>query len=543
MNSIIHFISRPFSSFHILLWLVLINFVTNAPDLIYHNSFFAIMAYISTSILFGYVESLLVLLVNHRWYKIAVLSFILVITSLLAVVDFFLILKFNRIVNEDVINIISETNIDESCQFLESYVNWIDIVIVLFSATVVNYLIYLTTQFIKNKNNRILLFIAKALTTCSFMFIFAIGYSVFFYGNAQGVTQSASLLRVAHGFNTMQNRKKAIKSLYSINDNLHLINDTTLEKRNIIVVIGESHSMFHSQLYGYEKETEPLLSSRSNTKELFILKDVISPFDATHDNMKAIFSFNSDQFNFMPLFPMIFNRLGYNVIMMDNQYLAGHTINFLSDENLSRRMFDYRNDKIYKYDLALVNNIPQPASPFLIIIHLMGQHFKYSERFPKEFQRFNPTDYTNFNLNQSKIIADYDNATLYNDFVLDSIINKFKDQNCAMVYFSDHGEEVYDYQNYFGHGTAQYAKRIDYQIRIPFIVWLSERFKESNPSVVNSLIKSSNKRISTRHFSHFVIDLAGIASSYTDFNPRKSFINEQYDSISPRYTMKSIKFD
>lgn len=41
---------------------------------------------------------------------------------------------------------------------------------------------------------------------------------------------------------------------------------------------------------------------------------------------------------------------------------------------------------------------------------------------------------------------DYDNANLYNDHVVASLIKDFKaaDPNGFPVYFSDHGEEVYD---------------------------------------------------------------------------------------------------
>ncbi|WP_438883943.1 sulfatase-like hydrolase/transferase, partial [Bacillus cereus group sp. BC317] len=41
---------------------------------------------------------------------------------------------------------------------------------------------------------------------------------------------------------------------------------------------------------------------------------------------------------------------------------------------------------------------------------------------------------------------DYDNANLYNDYVVASLIKDYKatDPNGFLLYFSDHGEEVYD---------------------------------------------------------------------------------------------------
>ena len=44
---------------------------------------------------------------------------------------------------------------------------------------------------------------------------------------------------------------------------------------------------------------------------------------------------------------------------------------------------------------------------------------------------------------KNKTIADYDNATLYNDIVLSKIVDLFRQQEAIVIYLSDHGEDCY----------------------------------------------------------------------------------------------------
>ena len=41
-------------------------------------------------------------------------------------------------------------------------------------------------------------------------------------------------------------------------------------------------------------------------------------------------------------------------------------------------------------------------------------------------------------------MAHYDNATRWNDEVINRILRNFANEDAVVVYFSDHGEEVYD---------------------------------------------------------------------------------------------------
>ena len=45
---------------------------------------------------------------------------------------------------------------------------------------------------------------------------------------------------------------------------------------------------------------------------------------------------------------------------------------------------------------------------------------------------------------QRNVLADYDNAILYNDSIVDAIISRFEDKEAIIIYMPDHGEECYE---------------------------------------------------------------------------------------------------
>ncbi|MBL4708585.1 MAG: sulfatase-like hydrolase/transferase [Flavobacteriales bacterium] len=91
--------------------------------------------------------------------------------------------------------------------------------------------------------------------------------------------------------------------------------------------------------------------------------------------------------------------------------------------------------------------INNKKSKKLIIVHLMGTHIRYKERYPEAFNKFNTTPKTKFNHDLAhKTINSYDNAVLYNGSIVYSIIEQVKKQNKSssyVLYLSDHGEDVY----------------------------------------------------------------------------------------------------
>lgn len=80
----------------------------------------------------------------------------------------------------------------------------------------------------------------------------------------------------------------------------------------VILVIGESFSKHHSNLYGYKKNTNPFLFKEMERGNLFVFQDVISSYNTTSYVMKNLFSTNSlmenERWSLYPIFPAIIKK-------------------------------------------------------------------------------------------------------------------------------------------------------------------------------------------------------------------------------------------
>ncbi len=330
---------------------------------------------------------------------------------------------------------------------------------------------------------------------------------------------------------------------------------------HIILIIGESFNKHHSSLYGYTLSTTPLQKNRMSAGELFAFTDVVTPWNITSNVFLNIFSTweYGDQggVETYPLFPILFRRAGYSVNFFSNQYLlsgflkgatnqAGHF--FLSDMELSDYLFTYRNRRKVKYDMGLVKEVKQNKQDLnqaftLDIIHLIGQHFDYKQRYPREIAFFSINDYSNRNLDhyEKRVLMHYDNATRYNDVVVDSLIRLYEQDDAVIVFLSDHGEEVYDdfpiHGRLFQSPTSLQARN---EYEVPMWIWLSERYKINHPNIVSAIRSSLNKPFLTDGIPQVLLFLAGIKCKWT--SEQRNILSPQYDP-KPRIIGGNVDYD
>ena len=116
-------------------------------------------------------------------------------------------------------------------------------------------------------------------------------------------------------------------------------------------------------------------------------------------------------------------------------------------------MFDTRNTKTFAYDEGLLSEYDEHLKKAntahnLILFHLMGQHVNYRQRYPKGRGMFRADDYKDrrpeLNHYQRRVLSEYDNATLYNDSIVDQIVRRFDNEDAIVIYVPDHGEECFE---------------------------------------------------------------------------------------------------
>jgi heptose-I-phosphate ethanolaminephosphotransferase len=329
------------------------------------------------------------------------------------------------------------------------------------------------------------------------------------------------------------------------------IDSCTHLSSHIVLVIGESYNKYHSTLYGYQLPTTPVQQKRLDDGELYVFRDVVTPWNITSNVFLDLFSMweygLSETISTMPLFPLLFRRAGYSVNFFSNQYLlkgfrkgatnqAGHF--FLADGEMSDSLFTFRNRKASKYDMGLVGQIydfkksRKQTEYTLDIIHLIGQHFDYSLRYPKTKATFSVNDYVEKTISKDakEMVMHYDNATKYNDTVLDSLLKLYEADDAIAVFVADHGEEVYDelpvHGRLFQKPTAIQARN---EYEVPLWIWCSEKYRQEHPDIVSAIQASENKPFLTDAMPQMLLFLAGIKSEWTD---------EQRNILSPHYQTK-----
>lgn len=340
------------------------------------------------------------------------------------------------------------------------------------------------------------------------------------------------------------------------------VDSCSYRSRNIVLIIGESYNRHHAGLYGYDKNTTPRQARRAQKGELIPFSDVVAPWNLTSFVFKYLFSLytvgDKGEWCDYPLFPELFRKAGYHVTFLTNQFLpqakeAVYDFSggfFLNNPLLSSAMFDTRNTRLYRYDAGLLADYDrlrnQNRDNNLIIFHLKGQHVDYRTRFPLDRRHFNPEDYDRPDLKEKelRVLADYDNAILYNDSIVDQIIKRFEDEDAIVVYVPDHGEECYEGDvHFYGrmHSTEITARLAREEFDIPFWIWCSHKYMVGHPSLFNDIVKSKNRRYMTDALPHLLLYLAGIQTPY--YRSDLNVIGDEYNENRPRILKNTTDYD
>lgn len=360
-------------------------------------------------------------------------------------------------------------------------------------------------------------------------------------------------ISISHDINIA---RKVARNVYSSRTTIN--SDSALV---VVYILGESYIKQHASIYGYQLPTTPNLSKEESSGNLYVFRDVVSAFNSTTEAEKNTFSLNrlsnNEYWYDYPIFPTVFKKAGYKVYMWDmqrsfddNAIFTFSVNSFLYDKEISKLTYTEYNDKQFKYDGQMIddfqNRHPSIHGNTLIIYHLLGQHVDAGDRYPhkKEFERFKSTDIERKESWMTEAmkhdIANYDNATYYNDCLLGNIFNYLRNKNAVLVYLSDHGEEIYDYRPLKGRSrTPMSEDLLEHQFAIPFVVWCSDRYKALHPDIIKSLQKAISLPMMSDNVGHMLLHLGGISSPY--YKSENDILNKGYKQV-PRYVANGVLY-
>lgn len=494
-----------------------------------------------TSSSIAIVEWFLIVYLPQK-FNAVVLRLFIVIYVLIFLVQIFLEYYFHMCYCYSVVLLLANTHSDEIRNFLMAYTNVEIIGLLLLIAFFTLVAVIWFSKYVYRQISIRWLYILAVLGFCVYAYC---GASMKLTGDAHEISKYSVLTITMTNLSLIKAERSYCQQLIKGGERIKNVNCKWEDKPNVVLVIGESSSIYHSSLYSYDKETSPLIKKWMLKGNLFLYNDAVSITDATITAMESIYSLerhDTDSFCNLTLFPYVFKKAGYNVCLMDNQYFIGEENTFMADRTLSESMFNRRNAHRYQYDGEMVKDLKINNYPTLYIVHLYGQHYTYSERYPEKYSHYKSVDYDKkrWSEKQREVLAHYDNATLYLDAVCNQIIEKFLQTNSCILFLADHGEEVYDIDNFMGHGTAKTTKDNKYQLRVPFEIFLTNEYQKSHPDIVYNVNSSVSKKVVTDDVSQLILDLAGITCNYSQ--PERSVINSRYVERS-RIVLDGISFD
>ena len=343
-----------------------------------------------------------------------------------------------------------------------------------------------------------------------------------------------------------------------------------------VMVVGETARAHNFSLYGYPRNTNPLLSKTPGIKAF---PNVTTQSNTTHKSVPMLLSAASAE-DFERLFHekgilAAFKEAGFYTVFISNQLPNHSFIDFLgeqADEHYFLKKEDasqgnhYDEDLLQKLDEILPLADASSSAHYryrklFVVLHSYGSHFNYQERYPRSFAYFKPDSRSEAKSeNRRDLLNAYDNTIRYTDYILHGIIERLQkwegvqaktdgvyDQpTSAMLYTSDHGENIFDdNRKLFLHAAP---KASDYELHVPFIIWTSDGFSKQYPDILKALGENRSKQVqSSLSAFHTMLGIGGIQTRYRldeysvasgKYHPTKLLYLDDHDEAIPQEDAK-----
>lgn len=308
---------------------------------------------------------------------------------------------------------------------------------------------------------------------------------------------------------------------------------TSAEKGLHVLVIGESQNKDHMSAYGYSLPTTPWLKEKLSDPHFILYSRAYSCHVQTVQVLSQALT-AKNQYNEIPLekAPSLIEcakAAGFRTIWISNQEkysLYDTPTSVIASESDDQIWLNHNAGTDLKtevYDGNIVSHLQSlPDSPrTLLIIHLMGNHRAYWERYPKDFDRFEENDW---------LTGTYDNSILYNDYVVSEIYKALQSRPDfqSMTYFSDHSEGI---DEGLDHNASIFTWSMT---RIPLYMAFSDSYVENHPDTLETLKNHKDNLFTNDLIFNSMMSLLGIGNTKYD-EPGNDLTSPAYDSNPDRF--------
>ena len=310
----------------------------------------------------------------------------------------------------------------------------------------------------------------------------------------------------------------------------------------VVLVIADSINRDNMGVYGYKRNTTPILSLRRKElgRDMVIFRDAWSLDASTVPAFESMFSLQAaDGEQSVHLMAMA-RSAGYKIwwvsnhddVAIESRHAAYADTVEMVNRTPGRSSSSLDGEVLEGLEMALNDS----AEKKFIVVHLLGAHPHYALRYPKNENPFSQTmDDIDYEMQEKKrsfwvkgFREQYDSAILYHDSVVSKTLDltRFagKSPYRAWIYLSDHGQEVGHLLDKAGHSPTTESG-----YRIPAMIWRNDIGSEGE-------MGAGERKFRSDWMAWAVADLLSL--QWKNKNTNLSILSENYQWIPPEYKFK-----
>lgn len=438
-------------------------------------------------------------------------------------------LNFDTKVTMAILHTVFQSNSSESYEFISDFISWKYILLFIFITTIVGTLLYRQEKKETLKIEKsLMIFIIVTFLSISLTQLSQLRLPSFVI---EGIDRYGEEIK---RFKQVQEKRKVGKIKFSATKKA--------QGETYIILIGESLHKKHMGIYGYLRDTTPLLSKMNKNGELVVFTNTYSNHHLTVPVLELSLT-EANQYNKKNYYDSVsiielLKKADIETYWLTNQTIYGAWDNMVSviasssDSLVALNKSTGKQIKTQKYDGALIDEVKKVLAQKtdknrVIFVHLMGNHTNYGSRYPKEYsiykEKLRQGEFGS-RVSKNNSLDPYDNSIVYNDYVVSSILKELQKEKGAngFIYMSDHADDI----------DAELAHMMGFftyeMIQIPMLGWFSEEYKKEYNNKYDTLLNNRDKLYSNDMFYDTLIGI---------FDIKTDKYSSQYDFASSDYSL------
>ncbi|PIG08943.1 phosphoethanolamine transferase [Comamonas sp. 26] len=314
------------------------------------------------------------------------------------------------------------------------------------------------------------------------------------------------------------------------------------DKSTVVLVISESINRDNMGIYGYARNTTPMLEKLQKDigDRFLVIRNSWSTEATTIPAIDSMMNFTTGETDKKLNIIALAKEAGYKTWWISNhddiaitqKHAAMADVASMENNKPGRSSNSLDEILLPSYENALKDSHPRK----LIVLHMLGAHPHYRLRYPEKQPIFTDDEVSRImsaaerSMWVQEFRNDYDSAVVYQDRVVASVFEKLRsspssaDDYKSIIYVSDHGQEVGHQTNKVGHSPSTASG-----YKIPTIIWTSTGTDVASKNIYDRPFRSD-------WLAWTMSDL--MALRWNSYEPSRSIINPSYSWVSPSLPIK-----